>query len=233
MAGVYAPSVAADHADPRQDKPGLPGSPLDGAFRDARRLRLRPGAVLFNEGDASDRVVLLVSARVKASTFSEEGQETVLGFRSAGDVLGDLSAIDGEEHSARVTVVEEGEALVVSAARFVAALEEQPKLAVNLLRLVIARLRDADHKRAEFATLDVAGRVAQRLVELAGTYGEPAPDGIRIDLVLSQRELAGWVGSSREAVNKALAQLEGAGLVGKDGRHLVVRDLDGLRRRGG
>jgi len=226
--------MTADRRDPLPaDGPDLPGSPLDDAFRDARRLRLKPGATLFSEGDVSDRVVLLLSGRVKVSTVSEEGQETVYGFRGAGDVLGELSAIDGEEHAATVTVVEAGEALVQPAARFVAALETQPGLAVVLLRMVIARLRDADHKRAEFVTLDVTGRVAHRLVELAGTYGEPVPGGIRIDLALSQRELAGWVGSSREAVNKALAQLEAAGLVGRDGRNLVVRDLDGLRLRAG
>ena len=114
--------MAADHADPRADEPGLPGSPIDGAFRDGRRQRLRPGAVLFSEGDVSNRVVLLLSGRVKVSSFSDEGQETILGFRGPGEVLGELSAIDGEDHLATVTVVEPGEALIVPAARFVAAL---------------------------------------------------------------------------------------------------------------
>lgn len=231
--GGYAPRVAAHSPEPHPEAPGLPGSPLEGAFRDGRRQRLRPGAVLFNEGDASNRVVLLLSGRVKVSSFADEGQEAVLGFRGPGDVLGELSAIDGEEHNASVTVVEEGEALVVPAPRFLAALEEQPGLAVALLRLVIARLRDADHKRQEFVSLDVAGRVAGRLVELAETYGQPVDGGTRIGLVLSQRELAGWVGSSREAVNKALAQLQDAGLVAREGRRLVIRNLDGLRRRAG
>jgi len=225
--------VTAHQPEPHRDTPGLSGSPLDGAFRDGRRQRMRPGAVLFSEGDASNRVVLLLSGRVKVSSFADEGQETVLGFRGAGDVLGELSAIDGEEHNATVTVVEEGEALIVPAPRFLAALEERPGLAVALLRLVVARLRDADHKREEFVSLDVAGRVAHRLVELAETYGEPVDGGTRIGLTLSQRELAGWVGSSREAVNKALAQLEDAGLVAREGRRLVVPDLDGLRRRAG
>jgi CRP/FNR family transcriptional regulator, cyclic AMP receptor protein len=225
--------VDGDRSDARQDQPGLPGGPLDAAFREARRQRFRTGAVLFSEGDESNRVVLLLSGRVKVSSFSDEGQETVLGFRGAGAVLGELSAIDGLEHSATVTVVDEGEALVLPAARFVAALETEPGVAVAMLRLGTARLRDADRKRGEFLALDVSGRVAQRLVELAGTYAEPTDAGIRIGLPLSQRELAGWVGSSREAVNKALAQLEEAGLIARDGRRLVVTDLDGLRRRAG
>lgn len=227
----YAARVPVDRSGPRPDEPGLPGSPLDAAFHDARRQRLRPGSILFSEGDASDRVVLLLSGRVKVSSFSDEGQETVLGFRGSGNILGELSAIDGEDHLATVTVVEEGEALVLSGARFVAALEEQPGLAVVLLRSIIGRLRDSDRKRAEFLALDVVGRVARRLDELVGAYGEPVDGGMRIGLVLSQRELAGWVGASREAVNKALAQLEAAGLITRDGRRFVVRDPDGLRRR--
>jgi hypothetical protein len=74
-------------------------------------------------------VVLLLSGRVKVSSFAEDGHETILGFRGAGDVLGELAAIDGEDSPATVTVVEAGDALVVPAERFLAALEEQPGLA--------------------------------------------------------------------------------------------------------
>jgi CRP/FNR family transcriptional regulator, cyclic AMP receptor protein len=216
--------------------PGLPAidhtaGPLAPAFRDARRQRLRVGTVLFNEGDASSRVVLLLAGRVKISTFSDEGQETVLAFRGAGDVLGELAAVDDADHMATVTVVEEGEALIVPANRFLAALEAEPGVALALLRSVIGRLRDADRLRAEFLALDVTGRVAQRLIELSGAYGKPVDAGTKIDLPLSQRELAGWVGASREAVNKALAQLEDRGLVLRDHGSLVVRDVEGLRRR--
>ena len=226
-----APRVDTDNPDARRDVPALPGGPLDAAFRGGRRQRLRPGTILFNEGDASNRVVLLLSGRVKVSSFSDAGQETVLGFRGAGDVLGELSAIDGLEHLATVTVVEDGEGLVVPVPRFLVALEEEPGLALVLLRSIVGRLRDADRKRAEFVALDVVGRVAHRLVELAETYGEPVEWGTRIGLALSQRELAGWVGASREAVNKALAQLETRGLIAADRRHIVVVDLEGLRRR--
>jgi CRP-like cAMP-binding protein len=223
--------VAADRPEPRVDQPDLPGGPLDAAFVSGRLQRLRLGTVLFTEGDASNRVILLLSGRVKVSSFSEDGHETVLGFRGAGDVLGELAAIDGEEHLANVTVVEAGEALVLPAERFLAALQEQQGLALVLLRSIVGRLRDADRKRAEFTALDVVGRVAHRLVELADRYGEPAEDGIRIDLPISQRELAGWVGSSREAVNKALQQLQRRGLISAERRHLTVLDLDGLRGR--
>jgi CRP/FNR family cyclic AMP-dependent transcriptional regulator len=220
-----------DGGSPQPLDPDLAAEPLAAAFRDGRLQRLRVGMTLFTEGDASSRVILMRSGRVKISTFSDEGQETVLAFRGAGEVLGELAAVDGGDHTATVTVVEEGEALVVPAAKFVAALETVPGLAVVLLRSVIGRLRTADRMRSEFVALDVTGRVARRLVDLAETYGQPGDGGTRISLQLSQRELAGWVGASREAVNKALAQLEDRGLIARDHGSLVVRDVEGLRRR--
>ena len=223
--------MAADRPELHPDEPNAPEGPLGTAFAGGRRLRLRPGAVLFDEGDASNRVILLLSGRAKVSALSEDGHETVLGYRGAGDVLGELAAIDGGEHLATVTAIEAGEALVLPAERFLAALEGQPGLALALLHSMVGRLRDADRKRAEFTALDVVGRVAHRLIELAERYGKPANEGILIDLPISQRELAGWVGSSREAVNKALQQLQHQGLITTERRHLVVLDLDGLRGR--
>jgi len=220
-----------DGAATQTGRPDPTAGPLVGAFRDGRRQRLRVGTTLFTEGDTSSRVVLLLAGRVKVSTFSDEGQETVLAFRGAGDVLGELAAIDGEDHMATVTVVEEGEALIVPATAFLSALETEPGLALALLRSVIGRLRNADRLRAEFVALDVTGRVAQRLIELAASYGTPVDGGTKIGLPLSQRELAGWVGASREAVNKALAQLEDRELVLRDHGSLIVRDVEGLRRR--
>ena len=216
---------------PHAEEPDLPGGPLTAAFASGRRQQLRAGATLFEEGDTSNRVVLLLSGRCKVSTFSGDGQETILAYRDAGDLLGELSAIDGEPHLAAVTVVEPGEGLVLTAARFLAALAEQPTLGLTVMRSLVGRLRDADHKRAEFVSLDVVGRVALRLLELAERYGEPAALGTVIGLPISQRELAGWVGASREAVNKGLAQLEALGLIAVERRRLVLRDLGGLRRR--
>jgi len=235
---VYAPPVAVPSSDARRVEPYLSdpatgADPLVALFEGGRRIHLRPGSVLFNEGDASNRVVLVQAGRVKASSLTDEGRETVLGFRGAGEVLGELSALDGEPHVATVTVVEEGEALVVSASHFTDALRDDPAIARALLRRLAERLREADRRRVEFVALDVTGRVAARLVELAGTTGIPEEDGIRIAMPISQRELAGWVGASREAVNKSLALLVDQGLVIAARRRLVVRDLDALRCRAG
>jgi len=193
--------------------------------------RFRKGQALFHEGGRSDRVVVLLDGRVKVSTVTEEGREVILAFRGAGDLLGELSAIDGGPRSASVVAIEPVQALAVTAADFRAYLREHPDVALLLLQTLSRRLRDADRKRVEYGAHDTVGRVAARLVELAQRYGEPAAAGVRIGLPLSQEELAGWTGSSREAVSKALQSLRRAGWVVTERRSITVLDLEALRRR--
>jgi CRP/FNR family cyclic AMP-dependent transcriptional regulator len=211
-----------------------PGPPLDGLgllFEAGRRVRLRPGAILISEGDASDRVMLVLSGRLKVSSFSASGRETVLGFRGPGAVLGELSALDGEPHAATVEAVEPTEIAVLAADRFVRALTEHPDTLLDLLRSVIVRLRDADRKRAEFGELSADGRVAERLLELAAAVEPPGDGRSPVTLTITQAEIAGWVGCSREAVNRAMHRLSARGLVSARRGRITVLDPEELRRR--
>jgi CRP-like cAMP-binding protein len=210
-------------------EPASPGGVFADLFDDARTQRLRAGTVLFNEGDVSNRVALVMTGRLKISSYAEDGRETVLGFRDPGDVLGEFAAIDGDPHLATVTAIEPTEVAVVPADRFLAELEARPELTLALLRSVIGRLRDADRKRIEFGALDVVARVARRLVELAESHGETSPGGVSV--TITQAELAGWASCSREAVNKSLHRLRERGLVALGRGHVTVVDLEGLRRR--
>ena len=190
------------------------------------------GSALFLEHERSTRVLVLLSGRVKIASTSEDGRERVLAFRGAGEVLGELSAIDGRPRSATVTAIEPVEALAVSAGDFRAFLEDSPRVTLYLLGKLVARLREADRKRAEFGASDTIGRVAARLVELARDYGREQPGGgVLIDLPITQEELASWVGSSREGVNKALHTLRSLGWVDVERRQFTVLDLDALQRR--
>jgi CRP-like cAMP-binding protein len=196
-----------------------------------RRRRYRRGATVFHEGGGSDAIVVVLSGRVKVSTVTPEGKEVVLAFRGPGDLLGELSAIDREARSATVGALEAVDAAVVAATDFRAFLSAHPRVAILLLEMLARRLRDADRKRVEFGAHDTLGRVAARLVELAERYGEPVTDGVRITLPLSQEELAGWTGSSREAVGKALHALRGLGWVRTERRRITVLEMEPLRRR--
>lgn len=223
--------------------PGRPASPLGGfaaalaleereaLTQKGRRRRFPRGSTLFNEGEHSDRILVLLSGRVKVSYFTEDGREVVLAVRSPGDLLGELSALDGEARSATATAIEPVEALLVPIGQFRSFVLAHPGVAFVLLEMLSRRLRDADRKRIEFGTYDTVGRVARRLVELAEDFGEPEGRGVRVALPLSQDELAGWVGASRKAVGNALSWLRRAGLVETRRRAITILDLSGLRKR--
>jgi CRP/FNR family cyclic AMP-dependent transcriptional regulator len=226
---VSAPSWPAD--DPAIGFLGvLDPEQLEALHERGIHRRFRKGQAIFHEGGTSDRVVILLSGRVKVSTTTEEGRDVVLAFRGPGDMLGELSAIDGEPRSATVEAIEPVEALALGATDFRSFLVAHPDVALLLLRMLSRRLRDADRKRVEFAAHDTVGRVAARLVELAERYGEPVKRGLQIGLPISQEELAGWTGASREAAAKALHQLRELGLIRTERRRIIVLDDQGLRR---
>jgi CRP-like cAMP-binding protein len=196
-----------------------------------RRRSVRHSTTLFTEGDMSDRVVVVTSGRIKVSYFTEDGREVVLAVRGPGEILGEFSAIDGHPRSATAAALDEVEALVIGADDFRDFVRRRPSAAFALLELLVSRVRDADRKRIEFAAYDTVGRVARRLVEMAERFGTPDERGTKIDLPLSQDELAGWTGSSREAVSKALQHLRGRNWIETGRRNIIVLDLDSLRSR--
>jgi CRP/FNR family transcriptional regulator, cyclic AMP receptor protein len=204
---------------------------LDDLIGRGVRRRFRRGSFLFTEGETSDHVLVVLVGRVKVSSFTLDGREVVLAVRSNGELLGDMSALDGAARSASVSALEDVDALVVPADRFELFLEDHPRVAVHLLRTLSRRLRDADRKRIEFGAFDTTARVAQRLVELVDRFGEPTERGVRITLSLSQEELAGWTGSSREAVSKALRTFRSRGWIETSRRKIEVLDPEALRRR--
>ena len=192
--------------------------------------RFARGATIVHQGELPARVLAIERGRAKVSAITEDGKEIVLAFRGPGDLIGEVSALGGEPRSATVRALEPLEALAVSTRDFETFLEQHPRVALVILKVVIARLREADRQQIEFAAYHTLGRIARRLVELAERFGEPCEDGIQISLRISQEELAGWAGASREASSKALRDLREMGLIDTKRRLLTVRKLDELRR---
>lgn len=190
--------------------------------------RWRRGATLFFEGDHSDTVLVLEIGRVKLVRTDETGEDDVLAIFGKGDLLGELAALDGKPRSATAVALDDVEAFVIPADAFRAAMVRQPAVASALLSTVSERLRTAGEARVEMARADTQRRVARRLVELAERFGEEDGDAIRIDLSLSQEELAGWAGASREAVVKALKTMRDRGMIETKRREIIVLDLDRL-----
>jgi CRP-like cAMP-binding protein len=191
----------------------------------------RRGAALFHERQESDAVYVLRSGTVKIVTGTSAGKDAMLGIRGPGDLLGEVSAIDGRVRSAGAIALEACEAIAVPGSVFRSVLAAHPAAAIRVLEMLCERLRDADAKRSEHVALDTLARVVGRLVELADRFGQQTESGTVIDVALTQEDLAGWAGASREAVAKALQTLRDLGLVRTDRRRVVVVDLPALRGR--
>jgi CRP-like cAMP-binding protein len=166
---------------------------------------------------------------VTVTCTAPNGREIMLALRGPGDMLGELSALDGEPRSATAMAVGEVEALVVSGSTLARAIDNVDA-ARELIRVLAARLRDADRKRLEFAALDTLGRVAWRLLELGERFGHETERGIAVEMPLSQEQLAGWCGASRESTVKALMSLRALGCITTGRRHIVIEDPGALHR---
>ena len=196
--------------------------PLVGAIRaQGKPRRYTRGSPLFLEGEIADRVFLVESGWVTLRTTGPEGDEMILGLRGPGEVVGEMSALDGAPRTATAMPVGHVEAIVVAASALSGVVERDAGVASDLLRVMARRLREAGRDRFEFMALDTLARVAGKLVDLADRFGVPADEGVRVDLPLSQEELASWCGSSRESTVKALRALREIGAI-KPGRRLVT-----------
>ena len=207
-------------------------SPAEIAALRARAVarRFERGATLMHQDEIPGRVIVLERGHVKITMLADDGREIVLAFRGPGELLGEVAALAGEPRCATVRALDQVDALALTPADFDGLLEDYPRVALVILRVVIGRLRDADRQQFEHAAYHTLGRVARRLIDLAERFGEPADGGTRIALGISQEELAGWVGASREATIKALRDLRKLNLIETERRHITIRKIDELRR---
>jgi CRP/FNR family cyclic AMP-dependent transcriptional regulator len=188
--------------------------------------------IIYHEGSPGDTLYIIESGQVRIFLLSESGQEISVNIYGPGDVFGELALLDGLPRSAGVVAMERTVCLTLHREDFLRHLEAMPRMARSILEVLSHRLRFTTTYAESLALLDVYGRVAVRLVELADRYGRDQQDeGIEIDLRLTQADLASWVGATRESVNKVLGTLRDQGLIDLQGQHIVVLNPRELERR--
>jgi CRP-like cAMP-binding protein len=191
------------------------------------------GRALLLQEQMPDAVIVLRSGQVKVSRSTTTGREVVLAIRGPGELLGELAALDGQPRSASVVALEPVEALVLSPHAFRTFLAEHPAASMALLGMLTRRLRDADAKRAGFSSLTTLGRVAERVLELAERFGTEEQGYTRIELRISQDELAAWSGASLESAVRALATMRSLHWIETGRREIRVLDMEAVRRAAG
>ncbi|MFJ9809455.1 Crp/Fnr family transcriptional regulator [Streptomyces sp. NPDC101158] len=184
-----------------------------------------PGEIMIRERDTSAYVLALLSGWSVVSVGTERGARLILALRGAGEVVGDLAAVDRRPRSASVTALGRVEAVAISGDRFRRFLAARPHATSLILRQLATRLRSADVERRSLASETVLQRLAARLVELAERAGRRAESGTVLELPLPQHDLAAAIGATREAVAKALRLLREQGVVRTANRTVIVVDM--------
>ena len=177
---------------------GLDDDALAKVVEAGRDLEMRRGDVLFREGDDPDELFVVVSGRIAIANKSIDGRESMVALMEEGDLFGEMGLFDGRGRSAEARALETSVVTAVPYGPVRSLYEDDPALLWRVVAMLAGRLRTMDVALADSVFLDVTGRTAKRLLDLAGDEDE-------FSLPITQEELAGMVGASRERVNKAIA----------------------------
>ncbi len=195
------------------------------------RVDLPRGEALFHEGDPGDRLYVIGAGKVKLGRRSADGRENLLSVLGPGEMFGELSLFDPGPRTATATAVADARLYELTHDELITWVQHNPTVAKHLLGALARRLRRTNEALADLVFSDVPGRVAKALLDLSTRFGQPVEDGLRVAHDLTQEELAQLVGASRETVNKALADFTARGWVRREGRAVVILDLNRLERR--
>ena len=225
----------------RNDEAEVRKAPLFSALDDEASATLREsmlpvkvskGNTLFKEGDAGDRLYVVVEGKLKLGTTSADGRENLLSILGPGEMFGELSLFDPGPRTATATAVTDSRLLSLSNDKVIGWVTQHPQVSLQLLGRLAQRLRRSNEVLADLVFSDVPGRVAKAIMDLGNRFGVQKEDGLHVNHDLTQEELAQLVGASRETVNKALADFAGRGWVRLEPRAVVVLDQERLLKRG-
>jgi CRP/FNR family transcriptional regulator, cyclic AMP receptor protein len=197
---------------------------IDQVAAASRSRQLRRGDVVFTEGAIPDHLYVVQDGRIAIASKSDDGRESVFALMERGELFGEMGLLDGLGRSAEARALEPSQIIEIPYGPVRAAFDARPELLWGVVALLAGRLRSMDAQLADSVFLDVTGRTAKRLLDLAGDQDE-------FVLPITQEELAGMVGASRERVNKAIASFVRLGWIDQSDRRYRILDRDQITRR--
>lgn len=195
--------------------------------------RYNKGHVIFRRGDTGDRLYVVAEGAIKVFLTSDDGDELMLKTLGPPDVVGELALADGGARSASAEAIEDTVLVSLDRETWLDLQDHHEELRQAMLSALVGVVRRLTEHTADLVFLDLQGRVAKVLLQLAEERGKETAEGIDLEFTLTQSDLASMVGGSRQSVNQSLSAFQRRGYVELRGRDIVVTDLPGLRRRAG
>ncbi len=190
----------------------------------AQVRKLETETTVFHEGDPADSIFVVVNGRVKIVTTSSDGKEFILSVLGAGQVFGEMGLLEEAPRSASVSTITEVELLVIKHDDFDNLLTDKPGISRKLMAILSRRLRRANSKMESLAYMDVAGRLARYLLDMALDHGQRIGNGWVVVRRPTHSDIAHSIGTSRETVSRLINEFEeGFGLVNK-GKFTYIRE---------
>ena len=201
---------------------GLPESQLQLLTRVVGRKSYPRNSTVIAAGDVTDALYIVISGRLKVMMSDDEGREVILAILNQGEFFGEMGLIDESPRSATVIAIEPCELLTINKMDFKKCLQENFDICTGVLKGLVRRLREADKKIGSLALMDVYGRVARLLMEMAETV-----DGQKVvTKKLPKQDIAKMIGASREMVSRIFKDLVAGGYIEVDHRRITVnKDL--------
>jgi len=211
---------------------GIPLEELEPLAPAAKVRNYTAGSYIFHEGDPATVLYIVLRGQVKIARMGTAGNEAVFAVLLAGDSFGELSLFDDDPvRSMDAEAMEPTECLTLERQALLGFLERNPPAVRHLIRVLCGHLRRVDESFSEAAFLDIPGRVARKLLDLAAEHGQKTSQGVKIDMRLTQRTLAGMVAASRENVNRALSRLISRGDILQEAGYITIVRPAELRKR--
>lgn len=186
--------------------------------------RFSTGQVVFHHGDPGGLLYIIQKGKIKISYATVEGQEALLAILGKDDFFGELALLDEAPRSASAQALESTETLTLHREDFLRFLRHNPDFTLHVLRTLTQRIRNLNSQVSDTFFLDLPARLARTLLNLARQHGVRSDEGIRIDLALTQTDLAEMTGATRVSINKALGRFRREKWINVKGRKFTILD---------
>jgi CRP/FNR family transcriptional regulator, cyclic AMP receptor protein len=207
----------------------LPSLELESLLNFGRVVTYQGRTTIFSRGDSGTSVLAVIDGYVKLSASAPDGRDIIFEIAPPGSIFGELAVINGQPRSADATCLSTSRLLLIEGNQFLAALKRNPDVILRIVGLLSERLQRRNEQMEDTLSLEAPARLAKTLIRLAAEHSHPGPEGLQIDVQLSQGEIGGMTGLSREGINRQLRAWSEQNLVKITNKYLTLIDLTTLQ----